>query len=297
MSMARTCSKCGNNGHNSRTCWSTTQYYWTQQLDKPKERRSSNSSCSLRLFGVQLDHHDLSSSSSSSVSVISRNVIKRKRRIMDYCNSWSSSSPHFTSCLSGYQANIGINRHDQISRINNGGLQETNYNKGVRWSEEEHRKFLEGIETLGKGDWGGISKHYVTTRSPTQVASHAQKYFLIQNSTTANTATINNLDFNFDPHKKRCRVRPSLFEVGKDQLVSPRQLIDINTNNPNTEASVKNPYERWPAVHYSTPLQIDVNLKNSSSQSAAGGGGGGGGGGLDLELKLAVSIMPLGLDQ
>ncbi|XP_024164712.1 probable transcription factor At5g61620 [Rosa chinensis] len=288
MSMARTCSKCGNKGHNSRTCWSTTQYYWTQQLDKPKERRSGNSS--LRLFGVQLDHHDLSSSSSSSsVSVISRNVIKRKRRIMDYCNSWSSSSPHLTSCLSGYRANIGINRHDQISRINNGGIQETNYNKGVGWSEEEHRKFLEGIETLGKGDWRGISKHYVTTRSPTQVASHAQKYFLrLQISTTADTATINNLDFNFDPHKKRCR-------VSKDQLVSPRQLIDINTDNPNTEASVNNPYECWPAVHYSTPLRIDVNLNNSSSQSAATAAAAGGG--LDLELKLAVSIMPLGLDQ
>ncbi|TYI44067.1 hypothetical protein ES332_A01G211000v1 [Gossypium tomentosum] len=44
--------------------------------------------------------------------------------------------------------------------------------------KREHRMFLEGLRKLGKGNWKGISENYVTRRTPIQVASHAQKYFL-----------------------------------------------------------------------------------------------------------------------
>ncbi|KAH7689965.1 Myb domain plants domain-containing protein [Dioscorea alata] len=49
--------------------------------------------------------------------------------------------------------------------------------KGVPWSEEEHKQFLCGLKKFGKGDWRSIARHFVLTRTPTQVASHAQKYF------------------------------------------------------------------------------------------------------------------------
>ncbi|WVY91491.1 hypothetical protein V8G54_037005 [Vigna mungo] len=52
--------------------------------------------------------------------------------------------------------------------------------KGVPWTEEEHKLFLLGLKKYGKGDWRNISRNFVISRTPTQVASHAQKYFIRQ---------------------------------------------------------------------------------------------------------------------
>lgn len=55
---------------------------------------------------------------------------------------------------------------------------------GTPWTEEEHRMFLLGLQKLGKGDWRGISRNFVVSRTPTQVASHAQKYFIRKSNMT-----------------------------------------------------------------------------------------------------------------
>ncbi|KAH6780293.1 hypothetical protein C2S52_011530 [Perilla frutescens var. hirtella] len=49
--------------------------------------------------------------------------------------------------------------------------------RGMPWTEEEHRQFLYGLERFGRGDWKSISRYSVRTKSNSQVASHAQKYF------------------------------------------------------------------------------------------------------------------------
>ncbi|KAI3978238.1 hypothetical protein MKX01_013069 [Papaver californicum] len=172
--MARKCSHCGYMGHNSRTC---SNYKGT-----------NGGGGGLKLFGVQLDIHtstppppsssSSSASSTTSSSCFSSLIPMKKSFSMDCISSSSASS----SCR------VFINNNDDT--ISHGGylsdgLIARNHQerkKGVAWTEDEHRIFLTGLEKLGKGDWRGISRNFVTTRTPTQVASHAQKYFLRQTS-------------------------------------------------------------------------------------------------------------------
>jgi SHAQKYF class myb-like DNA-binding protein len=44
------------------------------------------------------------------------------------------------------------------------------------WTPSEHGRFLLGLRMYGPGKWSKIAKKCVLTRTPTQVASHAQKY-------------------------------------------------------------------------------------------------------------------------
>ena len=59
--------------------------------------------------------------------------------------------------------------------------------KRMRWTDEEHQLFLEGIKQFGKGAAANrqISETFVTTKTPSQVASHAQKYYLKANAPSA----------------------------------------------------------------------------------------------------------------
>lgn len=78
----------------------------------------------------------------------------------------------------GGSSKRGGNSHDQGSKAK----ADQERRKGIAWSEDEHRLFLLGLDKYGKGDWRSISRNFVVTRTPTQVASHAQKYFIRLNS-------------------------------------------------------------------------------------------------------------------
>lgn len=86
--------------------------------------------------------------------------------------------------------------------------------RGVPWTEEEHKLFLLGLQKVGKGDWRGISRNFVKTRTPTQVASHAQKYFLRRS----------NLN--------RRRRRSSLFDITTDSVTAiPMEEENVHQDN------------------------------------------------------------------
>lgn len=99
--------------------------------------------------------------------------------------------------------------------------------KGVPWTQEEHRMFLLGLQKLGKGDWRGISRNFVVSRTPTQVASHAQKYFIRQTNVT---------------RRKR---RSSLFDIVADEAVDTpvvaQDLFPVSHQQPETQTSVALP--------------------------------------------------------
>ncbi|KAB1224228.1 Transcription factor DIVARICATA [Morella rubra] len=196
--MARKCSHCGSSGHNLRTCII--------------HKRSLLGN--VKLFGVQLT--DPSSPSSSS-------LMMRKTFSMDCLSSslkTSSSIPCFSSSSSltidgkfPRRSELYISDHGLI-------LRNQERKKAVPWTEKEHRAFLVGIQTLGKGDWRGIAKNFVPTRTPTQVASHAQKYFL-----------------RLDSLNKR-KSRPSLLDQVERAKYTPQLISSDVYFKPSTGASV-----------------------------------------------------------
>ncbi|GAV89514.1 Myb_DNA-binding domain-containing protein [Cephalotus follicularis] len=83
----------------------------------------------------------------------------------------------------GYGSGFSRLSHDSSSHREKQGLRsDQERRKGIPWTEEEHRLFLLGLDKFGKGDWRSISRNFVISRTPTQVASHAQKYFIRLNS-------------------------------------------------------------------------------------------------------------------
>ncbi|KAK7844858.1 transcription factor MYBS3 [Quercus suber] len=216
--MGRKCSHCGNIGHNSRTCTYRETF-----------------AGGLRLFGVQLD--------------LSSSFALKKSFSVDCLYQPSSSSPTSpSSSLSSSRISIDENSDKTTIGYLSDGLicRPQERKKGVPWTEEEHRTFLIGLEKLGKGDWRGISRNYVTTRTPTQVASHAQKYFLRQ-------ASLNK--------KKR---RSSLF----DMVGSSSNMLGHPASSTNSKPSDAVPAEycKTSSSQHDTTLPL---LGHSSSQQDA----------------------------
>lgn len=180
--MTRRCSHCSNNGHNSRTC---------------PTRGGGACSGGVRLFGVRLTDGSIIKKSASMGNLLGTHY---------HSSSSNTASPNPDSPLSDHvrdPANVPEGYlSDDPAHGSGSSNRRTERKKGIPWTEEEHRLFLIGLQKLGKGDWRGIARNYVVSRTPTQVASHAQKYFIRQTNST---------------RRKR---RSSLFDMVPDDMVT-----------------------------------------------------------------------------
>ncbi|CAO2199957.1 unnamed protein product [Urochloa humidicola] len=115
--------------------------------------------------------------------------------------------------------------------------------RGEAWTEEEHKKFLLGLSKLGKGDWRGISRNYVISRTPTQVASHAQKYF--------------NRQTNVHRRKRRSSLFDMVIDDSSDQLpLSRSSSQEIEQDEPQPVAALPAPVVSPTAV--APPVSVEA---------------------------------------
>ncbi|XP_019163834.1 PREDICTED: transcription factor DIVARICATA-like isoform X2 [Ipomoea nil] len=106
--------------------------------------------------------------------------------------------------------------------------------KGIAWTEEEHRLFLLGLDKYGKGDWRSISRNFVVTRTPTQVASHAQKYFIRLNS--------------MNKDRRRSSIH-DITSVNSGDVSTPQGPITGQTNGTTAAGSSSGKSNKQPAAH------------------------------------------------
>lgn len=179
--MTRRCSHCSHNGHNSRTC--------------PNR--------GVKLFGVRLTDGLIRKCASMGNLTHYANS-GAQNGVASALDSIGDTPDHLSAAADGYAS------EDFVT----GSPSSRERKKGTPWTEEEHRMFLLGLQKLGKGDWRGIARNYVVSRTPTQVASHAQKYFIRQMNVS---------------RRKR---RSSLFDLVPDESfdapVLPREFLNAS---------------------------------------------------------------------
>ncbi|KAL2493153.1 myb-like transcription factor family protein [Abeliophyllum distichum] len=250
--MKRKCSCCNTDGHNSRTCPLRTG----KEIDGGNGGGGSGGGGDrgpdgggFTLFGVRLTDGS---------------YIKKSFSMGNLAHYDSSSSAALPDSPDGYHSD------DPGRDSASAALPRAQKRKGVPWTEEEHRQFLLGLQKFGKGEWRHISRNFVPSKTPTQVASHAQKFFNRHcNSETRGKRRSSLFDMVLDTvclgpisltntvlcsrlaihHQFQYNLASPLKQAGTDnaQLVlSPSLVAETNRSVPSLDLSLKPPFSPLP---------------------------------------------------
>ncbi|XP_071903178.1 transcription factor MYBS3-like [Coffea arabica] len=253
--MTRRCSHCSNNGHNSRTC-------------PTRGGGGGSGGCAgggVKLFGVRLTDGSIMKKSASMGNL---SHYHSSSSAAASPNPSSPSSDPFHDPVHLPDGYLSDDPNDASCSAN----RRAERKKGVPWTEEEHRLFLLGLQELGKGDWRGISRNFVTSRTPTQVASHAQKYFIRQNNANPRKRRSSLFDMVPDmstdplaPPEEQFVLPPQVVDSSKEQLASPHPLAigdDNEKSLPSLDLSLKQEYEPMEATLSEVVEETEENVKS-----------------------------------
>ncbi|KAJ6947440.1 transcription factor MYBS3-like isoform X1 [Populus alba x Populus x berolinensis] len=216
--MTRRCSHCSNNGHNSRTCPTRSSL----------ASSSSSPLSGVKLFGVRL----------TDGSIIKKSASMGNLSAHYHSSSSAAASPNPDSPVSDRVHDDGYLSDDPAAHASCSTSRRGDRKKGVPWTEEEHRMFLIGLQKLGKGDWRGIARNFVVSRTPTQVASHAQKFFIRQSNAT---------------RRKR---RSSLFDMVPEMATDP-QPVPEEQELPSSQAGDADNVDALPSLNLSLKPEFE----------------------------------------
>lgn len=231
--------QCGSNGPDSRSCFAAG--------DDSSSDVSGIGAGEIMLFGVRVK-----------VDPMRKSVSMNNLSQYEEPGSRESSNNNLDgSAVVAVAADTGYASADDAVRNHSNGSRERK--RGVPWTEDEHKLFLLGLQKVGKGDWRGISRNFVKTRTPTQVASHAQKYFLRRSNLNRRRRRSSLFDITTDSVAVMPTDEQKVHEVKKTQAVLPPVHLENQNQVNNGSMLLVHPIPVFQTHNPSTMVDLNLN--------------------------------------